>query len=230
MDQRVFIAQLNIEHYRRRLDGNQDDGQRRIVEQLLAEEEAKLSSLRAASAEGILSDLLDLLASWASRFLDGRDHLTLNLRWAELAAIFDQMPCAMSLIDGSGKIVLANTAMRGFIGDGGCSAQMAASLIRRSGPGHRRCSASPQIPASRHSMLATMARKRHCALPPCPSQDPTVRSRARSERHTSFRLWSVRTSTTYSNVCCSTSSSVPDAVVGNAASASSRAIPASGKA
>lgn len=181
MDQRIFIAQLNVEHYRRRLHGHLDDPQRRLVERLLAEEEAKLSSLRAAIAEGILSSLLDLLASWASSFMDDRDHRAPSPRRAELAAIFDQCPCAMSLIDGSGKVVLANAAMRGFVaeaipprairsgsGDGGCSARMVASSIRRSGPGHRHCLAGPQIPAWRHSMLATMAVKRHCGLLPCP--------------------------------------------------------------
>lgn len=117
MDQRIFIAQLNVEHYRRRLHAHLDDPQRRLVERLLAEEEAKLSSLRAAIAEGILSSLLDLLASWASSFMDDRDHRAPSPRRAELAAIFDQCPCAMSLIDGSGKVVLANAAMRGFVAE-----------------------------------------------------------------------------------------------------------------
>jgi PAS domain-containing protein len=117
MDQRIFIAQLNIEHFRRRLDGNLDDAQRRLVEGLLAEEEAKLSSLSASIVEGILSSLLDLLASWASTLMNGHDHRAANVWRAELAAIFDQMPCAMSLIDGSGKVVLANVAMRGSVGE-----------------------------------------------------------------------------------------------------------------
>ncbi len=116
-DQQIFIAQLNIEHFRRRLDGRLNDTQRRLVERLLAEEEAKLSSLRAANTEGILSTLLGLLASRAAGFLDGRDYRAPNPRRAELEAIFNEFPCAMSLIDSCGKVVLANAAMRGFVAE-----------------------------------------------------------------------------------------------------------------
>ena len=45
MDQRVLIAQLNIEHYRERLLSEQDDATRRQIGRLLAEEEAKLAAL-----------------------------------------------------------------------------------------------------------------------------------------------------------------------------------------
>jgi hypothetical protein len=45
MDQRVFIAQLNIEHYREKLLSEKDGATRRQIARLLAEEEAKLVAL-----------------------------------------------------------------------------------------------------------------------------------------------------------------------------------------
>jgi hypothetical protein len=45
MDQRVFIAQLNIEYFRGLLLGELDEATRRQVVRLLAEEEAKLAML-----------------------------------------------------------------------------------------------------------------------------------------------------------------------------------------
>lgn len=45
MDQRIFIAQLNIEHFRKKLLSENDGATRRHIERLLAEEEAKLADL-----------------------------------------------------------------------------------------------------------------------------------------------------------------------------------------
>jgi hypothetical protein len=45
MDQRLVIARLNIEHYRRKLATELDDATRRTVVRLLAEEETKLAAL-----------------------------------------------------------------------------------------------------------------------------------------------------------------------------------------
>jgi len=45
MDQRVYIARLNIEHYRRKLANEKDEAQRQTIARLLAEEEAKLVAL-----------------------------------------------------------------------------------------------------------------------------------------------------------------------------------------
>ena len=45
MDQCVYVAQMNIEHFRRKLLTEQDDRTRRQIVQLLAEEEAKLVTL-----------------------------------------------------------------------------------------------------------------------------------------------------------------------------------------
>ncbi|HTS41298.1 MAG TPA: hypothetical protein VMH84_12250 [Xanthobacteraceae bacterium] len=45
MDQRILIAQLNIDHYRRMLAAEQDATKRQTLVRLLAEEEAKLAVL-----------------------------------------------------------------------------------------------------------------------------------------------------------------------------------------
>ncbi len=45
MDQRVYIAKINIEHFRGKLLTEKDDGKRRQITHLLAEEEAKLAVL-----------------------------------------------------------------------------------------------------------------------------------------------------------------------------------------
>jgi len=51
MEQRVFIAQLNIAHYRGKLAGEADQAKREMLERLLAEEEAKLASLTDSPGE-----------------------------------------------------------------------------------------------------------------------------------------------------------------------------------
>jgi hypothetical protein len=51
VDQRVFIAQLNVEHFRRKLASEPDTARRLTLLRLLAEEEAKLASLRDASGK-----------------------------------------------------------------------------------------------------------------------------------------------------------------------------------
>lgn len=45
MDQRAYIAQLNIEHFRRQLLTEKDAATRQQLARLLAEEEAKLAAL-----------------------------------------------------------------------------------------------------------------------------------------------------------------------------------------
>lgn len=45
MDQRIIIAQLNIEHYRRKLATEQVEERRQQLARLLAEEETKLAAL-----------------------------------------------------------------------------------------------------------------------------------------------------------------------------------------
>lgn len=51
MDQRVVVAQLNIEHFRRKLATEQDAAKRLALLRLLAEEQAKLASLKDASGK-----------------------------------------------------------------------------------------------------------------------------------------------------------------------------------
>lgn len=45
MDQRRYVAELNIEHYRRKLATEQDEAKRRLIVRLLAEEVARLTAL-----------------------------------------------------------------------------------------------------------------------------------------------------------------------------------------
>jgi|RhiMetdeSRZDD1v2_1073273.scaffolds.fasta_scaffold419438_2 hypothetical protein len=45
MDQRAVIAQLNIDHFRRKLATEQDVAKRQMITRLLAEEEVKLAAL-----------------------------------------------------------------------------------------------------------------------------------------------------------------------------------------
>jgi hypothetical protein len=49
MDQRIFIARLNIEHYRRKLLTEQHEATRQRITCLLAVEEAKLAALSRGS-------------------------------------------------------------------------------------------------------------------------------------------------------------------------------------
>jgi hypothetical protein len=51
MDKRVVIAQLNIEHFRKLLATEQDAAKRLTLLRLLAEEEAKLASLKDTSGK-----------------------------------------------------------------------------------------------------------------------------------------------------------------------------------
>jgi hypothetical protein len=46
------VARLNIEHFRRRLEEETDEGKRQVIARLLAEEEAKLGALMNASKQG----------------------------------------------------------------------------------------------------------------------------------------------------------------------------------
>jgi hypothetical protein len=47
MDQRIVIAQLNIDHLRWQLAAETDDAQRQKLLRLLADQEAKLAALKA---------------------------------------------------------------------------------------------------------------------------------------------------------------------------------------
>jgi len=56
MDQRAYIARLNIEHYRKRLFAEQDEATRRQIVRLLTEEEAKLAALDDPPGKNIEDD------------------------------------------------------------------------------------------------------------------------------------------------------------------------------
>ena len=45
MDQRVYIAQLNIDHFRQKLATEQDAETRQVIADMLAKEQAKLAAL-----------------------------------------------------------------------------------------------------------------------------------------------------------------------------------------
>jgi hypothetical protein len=45
------VAHLNIEHYRRLLDGEKDADKRKTLQKLLAEEEAKLAAAKKEAAK-----------------------------------------------------------------------------------------------------------------------------------------------------------------------------------
>jgi hypothetical protein len=51
MDQRIIVARLNIDHYRRLLAVETDESKRRTIGCLLSEEEAKLAALEASPKE-----------------------------------------------------------------------------------------------------------------------------------------------------------------------------------
>jgi hypothetical protein len=46
MDQRIFVARLNIDHYRQQLATEADKTKRQMMLRLIAEEEAKLAALQ----------------------------------------------------------------------------------------------------------------------------------------------------------------------------------------
>ena len=114
-DQQIFVAKLNVEHFRMRLEGDLDDAQRRTISGLLAEEEAKLVRLKAAAAERDLSALIDLLAQRAGVLFDGASPHIVESFHTRLSATIAQVPVGMGLADGDGKLVLANDRMRRFI-------------------------------------------------------------------------------------------------------------------
>lgn len=107
-DQQIFIAGLNVQHFRRRLADNLEDGQRRTIVALLAEEEAKLSRLTAAAAERDLSTLIDLLAQRSSVLLDGSaDEHKAGFR-TRLTRILQHAPFGLGLAGHDGRLIMAN--------------------------------------------------------------------------------------------------------------------------
>jgi hypothetical protein len=51
MDQRLYVIQLNIEHYRTKLASEGDPAKREMLQRLLAEEKAKLAAVNDPPSE-----------------------------------------------------------------------------------------------------------------------------------------------------------------------------------
>lgn len=115
MDQRILIARLMIEHYRRRLAGERDDAKRQIISDLLVEQEAKLAALTETVASGGLEQLLDMVARHAVELLGGeRPGADRRESETRLASLLDQMPFGFGLTDHTGVWILANVPMRRY--------------------------------------------------------------------------------------------------------------------
>lgn len=116
-DQRIFIAELNVEHFRTRLAGQLDDAQRRTVTALLAEEKDTLLNLKAAAAEGELSALIDLLALRAGPLFgaDASDAGDAPDIREQFASIFDRVPVGMGAVNSAGAMILSNAGMQHFV-------------------------------------------------------------------------------------------------------------------
>lgn len=107
-DQQIFIARLNVQHFKRRLAESLEEGHRRTILALLAEEESKLARLTAAAAERDLSILIDLVAQRSAVLLDGSgdDHKA-GFR-ARLTRILQHAPFGLGLAAQDGRLIMAN--------------------------------------------------------------------------------------------------------------------------
>jgi PAS domain-containing protein len=113
VDQRVFIAKLNMEHLRGQLAREHDDAKRRIIIRLLAAEEVKLAIL--SNSEQGLRQLLGRAAYQAIDLFDReRPERDQHESEAWLAEMLDRMPFAVGLMDPTCNWIMANTAMRRF--------------------------------------------------------------------------------------------------------------------
>jgi PAS domain-containing protein len=115
MDQRILIARLMVEHYRQTLAGERDGAKRRIISDLLVEEEAKLAALTETFAGEGLEQLLDMVARHGAELL-GNEPPPADRRESEarLASLLDQMPFGFGLTDHTGVWALANLPMRRY--------------------------------------------------------------------------------------------------------------------
>jgi len=114
MDQGIFVSQLNIQHYRQKLASEHDDAKRRTISRLLAEEEAKLAAFQKIYAERSLNQLLEVVARQAPDLFDNQYPGRSLRASATLAATLEEMPLAVGLSDRTGKVIMANIAMRRF--------------------------------------------------------------------------------------------------------------------
>ncbi|KKB80352.1 hypothetical protein VW35_08150 [Devosia soli] len=114
-DQRIFVAELNVKHFRQKLAGPLDEARRRTMTALLATEEETLARLKSAAAERDLAALLDLLAARARTAFDS-DLFVRNpaLREAFLQSL-KGLPFGIGLVDADGNMIIANEAMQHLV-------------------------------------------------------------------------------------------------------------------
>ncbi|PXA97510.1 hypothetical protein DMC47_13205 [Nostoc sp. 3335mG] len=114
-DQRIFIAQLNVEHFRKLLRGELSGDHRRTVKSLLAEEETRLSELKSSVAEGELLAILAALAETSGQLLGAGSHTSHEQDKARVPSIIDRLPVAVGLIDAAGSLRISNAPMGRFV-------------------------------------------------------------------------------------------------------------------
>lgn len=114
-DRRIFIAQLNVEHYQRLLKRELSEYQRNQLNALLKEEETKLTQLKSSIAEEHLLGILEALAGTAGKLLEGTGQEPFGLTKDQLTLIFDRVPCAVGLIDTAGDLRISNALMSRFL-------------------------------------------------------------------------------------------------------------------
>lgn len=191
-DQGIFIAELNIEHYRTKLTGQLDEGQRQTITTLLAEEEARLFDLKAVAAERELSAFIALLARRApGLFDDTLPDYPQDVRDGLLATI-GQVPVGLGVVNNSGEMVLSNGLMQRFV-----PAKIPSrdpQSIRRfktrdgplspfSGQGQGPSAVNQSFLGLRLSSPLRMGARQRCALPQFPYATPPAASPERSPQY-----------------------------------------------
>lgn len=114
-DQQIFVAELNVEHFRHLLAGELDAAQRRTISALLAEEEARLIQLKTSAIERVLSRLIDLLAQRSSDLFDGALFNRHARHSCDFVDTLSRLPAGIALVDEAGEVLLANLEMQRFV-------------------------------------------------------------------------------------------------------------------
>lgn len=116
MNQLILISKINIAHYRRRWAAERDENKREIIRQLLGEEECRLAILNDMQADEDLAQLLGLAARRSIEIFDrAQPEESRAENEVKIAAILAQMPFGIGLIDGAGRCIITNAAMRHFV-------------------------------------------------------------------------------------------------------------------
>lgn len=112
----LLIAEANIAHYRRQLAAERDETKLNIISQLLAEEELRLGILNEMQAEQDLAQLLELVACRSVELFDrAQPEKSRNENEVKFAAMLEQMPFGVGLVDGAGQCIVANAVMQRFV-------------------------------------------------------------------------------------------------------------------